>query len=32
MNLTPDFQIIKPEAGRIANASYIGGLRLNLKF
>lgn len=32
MNLTPDFQVIKPEAGAIAKTSYIGGLRLNLKF
>lgn len=32
MNLTPDFQILKPEAGTIANMAYIGGLRLNLKF
>lgn len=32
MNLTPDFQIVKPEAGAIANMVYIGGVRLNLKF
>ncbi|MCE9534691.1 MAG: carbohydrate porin [Planctomycetes bacterium] len=32
MNLTPDFQIIKPEAGAFAKTAYIGGLRLNLKF
>ncbi len=32
MNLTPDFQIIKPEAGALANMAYIGGVRLNLKF
>lgn len=32
MNLTPDFQIIKPEAGAIAKMDYIGGIRLNLKF
>lgn len=32
MNVTPDFQIVKPEAGNIANTSYIGGLRVNLKF
>jgi porin len=32
MSLTPDFQIVKPEAGRIAEMAYIGGLRLNLKF
>jgi porin len=32
MNLSPDFQIVKPEAGALANTSYIGGIRLNLKF
>ena len=32
MNLTPDFQIIRPDAGAIAETSYIGGIRLNLKF
>lgn len=32
MNLTPDFQIVKPGAGAIANTAYIGGVRLNLKF
>ena len=32
MNLTPDFQIVNPEAARIANTSYIGGVRLNVKF
>lgn len=32
MNLTPDFQIIKPEVGNIAKMGYIGGLRLNWKF
>jgi porin len=32
MNLTPDFQIVKPEAGAIARTAYIGGIRLNLKF
>ncbi len=32
MNLTPDFQIVKPEAGGIARTAYIGGFRLNLKF
>ena len=32
MSLTPDFQIIKPDAGAIAKMGYIGGLRLNLKF
>ncbi len=32
MNLTPDFQIVRPEASAVAETSYIGGLRLNLKF
>lgn len=32
MSFTPDFQIVKPEAGVIASASYIGGFRLNIKF
>jgi porin len=32
MNITPDFQIIKPDAGGIATTSCIGGIRLNLKF
>lgn len=32
MNFTPDFQIIRPEAGAIADTAYIGGFRLNLKF
>lgn len=32
MNLTPDFQFIKPEAGAIARNAYLGGVRLNLKF
>ncbi|MFO0807796.1 MAG: carbohydrate porin [Gemmataceae bacterium] len=32
MNLTPDFQIVKPEGGAIAKTAYIGGVRLNLKF
>lgn len=32
LSLTPDLQIVKPEAGAIANTSYIGGIRLNLKF
>ncbi|VTU00817.1 carbohydrate-selective porin : Uncharacterized protein OS=Planctomyces maris DSM 8797 GN=PM8797T_03109 PE=4 SV=1: OprB [Gemmataceae bacterium] len=32
MNLTPDFQIVKPEAGAIAKTSYLGGIRLNLKY
>lgn len=32
MSLTPDFQIVKPEAGAIANMAYIGGFRLNLRF
>lgn len=32
MNLTPDFQIIKPEGGGIAKMGYIGGVRLNFKF
>jgi porin len=33
MNITPDFQIIKPgAAGRIANTAYVGGLRVNFKF
>ncbi len=32
MNLTPDFQILRPEAGAIAETAYIGGLRLNLTF
>jgi len=32
MNLTPDFQIVKPEGGGIATTSYIGGIRLNFKF
>lgn len=32
MNLTPDFQIVKPEAGAIARTAYIGGFRLNLRF
>jgi porin len=30
MNLTPDFQIVKPEAGAIANMAYIGGIRLKM--
>jgi len=32
MNLTPDFQIVNPEAAAIAGRSYIGGVRLNVKF
>ena len=32
MNFTPDFQVIRPEAGAIAKTAYIGGVRLNLKF
>jgi porin len=32
MNLTPDFQMIRPEGGALANNSYIGGFRLNMKF
>ena len=31
MPLTPDFQILRPEAGAIADTAYIGGLRLNWK-
>lgn len=31
MNLTPDFQIVKPESGAIADTAYIGGIRLNIK-
>lgn len=32
MNITPDFQILRPEAGAIADTAYIGGLRMNFKF
>jgi porin len=32
MNLTPDFMIINPEAAGIAGRSYIGGLRMTMKF
>jgi porin len=30
--LTPDVQIIRPEAGTIANTAYIGGVRLKMNF
>ncbi len=32
MSVTPDFQVVKPEAGAIAEMSYIGGIRLKLDF
>ncbi|MFO0806499.1 MAG: carbohydrate porin [Gemmataceae bacterium] len=32
LQLTPDFQILRPEAGAIAETSYIGGVRLNVIF
>lgn len=32
LNITPDFQIIEPEAGRLAKTAYIGGVRLGVKF
>ncbi len=32
MNLTPDFQIIRPNARAIADTAYIAGVRLNFKF
>jgi porin len=32
MNITPDFQIIRPDARAIADTAYIAGVRLNVKF
>lgn len=32
MSFTPDFQVVKPEAGAIADMAYIGGFRLKLDF
>lgn len=32
MNLSPDFQVIKPETGAISETAYLGGLRLSIKF
>ncbi len=32
LNVTPDFQIVKPGNGVIAETAYIGGVRLNITF
>ncbi|MFN7803903.1 MAG: carbohydrate porin, partial [Planctomycetaceae bacterium] len=31
LNITPDVQYIRPEAGAIATDAFVGGLRLNMK-
>lgn len=32
MNVSPDLQIIRPEASALADMAYIGGVRMNLRF